>query len=138
MYGRYGVLLGSKEFLVEFLAIAKAGEFYLDVLSTGEGYHALSQIDYLDRLAHVKDEDLASVAHGAGFEYETAGFGDEHKVADDVGMGDFDRAAFLDLLTEDWDDGAVASQDVAETCGDELGGLLMAVESLTVDLADAL
>ena len=138
MYCRYGVLLGGKEFFVEFLAITKAGEFYLDVLGSGEGYHAFGQIDYFDGLAHVEDEDLASVAHGAGFEYKTACFGDEHEVADDVGMGDFDWSAFLDLLTEDRDDRAVASQDVAETCGDELGGLLMAVESLTVDLADAL
>lgn len=136
--GWLGVLLGGKELLEEFLTIAKAGELYLYVLSSREGYHALGKIDNLDGFAHVEDEDLASLAHGACFKYKAASLWDEHEVADDVGMGNFDRTAILDLLAEDRNNASVAAEDVAETSGDELGGLLMVVESLTVDFTDTL
>ena len=104
MVGWFGVFLGGKEFLEEFLAIAKSGEFYLHVLGSREGNHAFSKVNNLDGLAHVEDEDLSSLAHGACFEYKAASLGDKHEVADDVGMGDLDGTALLDLLAEDWDD----------------------------------
>ena len=99
--GWLGVLFGGKEFLIEFLAIAKTGEFYLHVLGAREGYHAFGKIDNLNRFAHVEDKDLASLTHSASFENKATSLWDEHEVADDVGMGDLDRTAFLDLLTED-------------------------------------
>lgn len=78
------------------------------------------------------------MSHGTSFEYETASLRDEHEVAYDVRMGDLDRTAFLDLLTENRNDTSVGAEDVTEACGDELSGLLMAIEALAVDLADAL
>ena len=136
--GWLGVLLGGKEFLEEFLAIAKAGEFYLDILGSREGNHAFGKIDNLDGFAHVEDEDLTSLAHSACFEYKTTSFRDEHKVTDDVGMGDLDRTAFLDLFLENRNYRTIRTEDVAKTSSDELSGLLMVVESLTIDLADTL
>ena len=136
--GWLGVLLGGKEFLVEFLTITKSGEFYLYVLGSRKGYHAFGKIDNLDGFAHIEDKDLTTLAHGASLEHEAAGLRDEHKVTYDVGMGDLDWTAILDLLAEDRNNASVAAEDVAETSGDELGGLLMVVESLTVDFTDTL
>lgn len=138
MESRLGIFLGSKEFLIKFLTIAKASEFYLHVLSTGEGYHSFCQIDNLDGFAHVENEDFASISHSTGFEDEAAGFRDKHEIANDVGMGDFYRTAILDLLAEDGNNGAIAAKDIAETCRNEFGCLLMAVQGLAVDLADSL
>ena len=45
MYGWLGVLLGGEEFLIEFLSIAKTGEFYLYVFGSREGYHESGEID---------------------------------------------------------------------------------------------
>ena len=86
--------------------------------------------------AHVEDEDFTALAHGACFEHKTTSLWDEHEVANDVGMGDLDGTAFLDLLTEDRNDTSVGAEDVAEACGNELGGLLMVVACLTLNLAD--
>ncbi len=154
MLGGLGVLGIVEDFLIELLALAEPGELYLDIGGMAEGYHALGKVDDLDGLAHIEDEDLAAMAHGACLEDEFAGFGDEHEVADDIGMGDGDGTAFLDLLTEEGDDGAVGAEDVAEAGGDELGdggaaiglgegdaGSALCdgfVERLAVDLADTL
>ena len=144
MVGGLGLLGIVEDLFVELLAIAEAGELYLHVLGTGELDHALGEVDDADGSAHIEDEDLAALAHGAGLEDELAGFGDEHEEADDVGMGDGDGTALADLLLEDGDDGAVAAEDIAEAGGDELGDALDTpldnglVERLAVDLADAL
>ena len=154
MLGGLGLLGVVEDFLVEFLALTETGELYLDVGGVAEGYHTLGEIDDLDGLAHIEDEDLSAVAHGACLKDELAGLGDEHEVADDIGMGDGDGAAFLDLLTEQGDDGAIGAEDIAEAGGDELGDGRAAidlgkggvgsalcngfVEGLAVDLADTL
>ena len=116
-----GILFGGKEFLEEFLAIAKTGEFYLHILGSREGYHAFGKIDYLDGFAHVEDEDLASLTHSTGFEHKTTSLWDEHEVADNVGMGDLDRTALLDLLLEDWYHATVTAKDITKASGNELG-----------------
>ncbi len=67
----------------------------------------MSKVNNLDWFPHVKDEDFTSMSHGASFEHESAGLGDEHEVTDDVGMSDLDWSAFLDLLAEDRDDGTI-------------------------------
>ena len=144
MVGGLGLLGIVEDLFVELLAIAEAGELYLDVLCSGELDHALGEVDDADGGAHVEDEDLAALAHGTGLEDELAGFGDEHEEADDVGVGDGDGTALADLLLEDGDDRAVAAEDIAEAGGDELGDALDTalddglVERLAVDLTDAL
>ena len=150
----FGVLLGGKEFFEEFLAIAKSRELYLHTFGSREGYHAFSKIDNLDGFSHVEDVNLSTIAHGTCFEHKAASLGDEHEVADNVGMGDLDRTALLDLLLEDWYHATVTAKDVAETSSDELGLWVLnvlkvrvvlkgsvgngSIKSLTVDLADAL
>ena len=119
--GWLGVLLGGKEFLEEFLTIAKSGEFYLYVLGAREGYHAVGKINNLDGFAHVEDEDLTSLAHGAGFKNKAACLWNKHEVADDVGMSDLDRTALLDLFSKNRNDTSITAEDVAETSGNELG-----------------
>ena len=81
-------LLGIVEhLLVEFLAIAQAGELYLYALCTGETDHALGEVDDADGGAHIEHEDLTALAHGTGLEDEFAGLGDEHEETDDIGVG---------------------------------------------------
>ena len=139
--GRKVVFLVGKDFLVEFLAVTQTGELDLDVLGTGEGDHPLCEIHDPDRLAHVEDEDLTALAHRAGLEHKFAGLRDEHEEADDVRMGDGDRASVADLLPEDRNDAAVGAEDVAEAGGDELGDTLDLalldglIEALAVDFA---
>ena len=154
MLGGLGLLGIVEDFLEEFLALAEPRELYLDIGRMAEGYHTLGEIHYLDGLAHIEDEYLSTVADGACLEDELAGFGDEHEVAYDIGVGDGDGAASLDLLTEERDNGAVGAQYIAEAGGDELGDGWRAidlgersvgaalcdgfVEGLAVNLADAL
>ena len=60
------------------------------------------------------------MSHGAGLENQSAGFGDEHEITYDVGVGDGDRTSLANLFLEDGNDGAVGAQDVTESGGDEL------------------
>ena len=118
------VLVGGKEFLVEFLAGTKASVLDLDILGTAEQNHALGKVGNADGLAHVEHEDLAAFAHDACLENEFTGLGDEHEVANDVGIGDGDGTAFLDLTFKERNDGTIGTQHIAETSGDELTGSL--------------
>ena len=120
MGGGDGVLLVGEDFFVELFAVAKAGELYLYVLGSGEGYHAAGKVHDAHGLTHVEHEDFTAPTHGAGLEDELAGFGDEHEEAYDVGVGNGDGAAVADLLLEQGDDGAVGAEHVAEACGHEL------------------
>ena len=72
-----------------------------------------------DRASHVKDEDLPAFCVGACEHDQADGLRDRHEVADDVRMRDRNRAALLDLLLKDRDDGAVAAQYIAEPHSDE-------------------
>ena len=144
MMGGLGLLLVVKNFLIELLAFAEAGELDFYAFCPRELYHALGKVDNADWGSHVEDEDFASLAHGAGFEDELACLWDEHEEADDVGMGDGDGTTLEQLLPEDGNDAAVAAQDIAKAGGDELGDALDLallngfVEGLAVDFADAL
>ena len=60
------------------------------------------------------------MSHGAGLENQSAGFGDEHEITYDVGVGDGDRTSLANLFLEDGNDGAVGAQDVTKSGGDEL------------------
>ena len=61
------------------------------------------------RGSHIEDEDFVSFAHKGGFQNQAAGFGDRHEVANDVGMGDGQRAALCQLFAETGNDGTVAA-----------------------------
>lgn len=138
-----GYLFAVEHFLVEFLSVAQSGELDFDVGGAAHLDHASCEVGYAHGLAHVEHEDLASVAHRSGFEHELAGFGYEHEVAYDVGVGDCDGASGFDLALEDGDDGAVGSEHVAEARGDKSGYAFCSavfdggVEGLNVDFADA-
>ena len=117
---RLGILFGGEHLLVEFLARTQAGVLNLNILRSTEEDHALGEVGNLHGLAHVENEDLTSVAHGAGLEDELAGLGDEHEITDDLWIGDGDGTALFNLTFEEWDDGAVGTEDVTEAGGDEL------------------
>lgn len=119
-----GVLLSGEHLLVEFLARTQAGVLDLNILRTAEENHALGEVGNLHGFAHVEDEDLTTIAHGASLEDELAGLGDEHEVTDDFRIGDCDGTAFFDLTFEERDNGAVGAQDVAKASGDELANPL--------------
>ncbi len=76
--GGAGVLSVVEELLVELLAGAKPGYLDLNLLTGGEAGHLdhlLGEVVDADGLAHVENENLASVAHGAGLEDELTGLG---------------------------------------------------------------
>lgn len=120
----FGVLLGGEHLLIEFLARTQTGVLNLNILRTAEEDHALGEVGNLHGLTHVEDENLTTIAHGAGFEDELAGLRDEHEVTDDFRIGDCDRTAFFDLTFEEWDDRAVGTEDIAKAGGDELASPL--------------
>ncbi|EJX09499.1 hypothetical protein EVA_02391 [gut metagenome] len=138
------VLLGREQLFVQLLTVAQAAELDFDVFSPRQLDHALRQVHNLHRLPHVEDEDFAALAHGSRFEHQTASLGDEHEVADDVGMRHRNRTALLDLFLEDGNHRTVRAQHVAETRGDELRHALHlarhdgVVQALAIDLADTL
>ena len=119
-----GVLLGGEHLLVKFLARTQTSVLDLNILRTAEEDHALCEVGNLHGLAHVEDENLTTVAHGASLEDELAGLGDEHEITDDFRIGDGDGTAFFDLTFEEWDDGAVGTEDIAKASGDELASPL--------------
>ena len=153
MEGGLGVFQLIEDFLVELFAFAETRVLDFHVLGVGEGDHALCKVCNPDRSTHVEDEYFAAVTLGAGLENQLAGLWDEHEETDDAFVGNRDGTAVLDLLLEQRDNGAVGTQDVAETRGDELSVLArlvpclpalegfhleLAVKALDVDFTDAL
>lgn len=141
---RHGVFFFVEHLLVELLAVTEACIGYLHIFGSAELYHAAGEVVDFDGLAHIEHEDFAAFAMGACLEHKFAGFGDEHEVADDTRVGNGERPAILDLLTEQGDDTAIAAEHIAEAGGDETGDALYLaclngfVETLHVHLADAL
>ena len=116
-------LLSHELLLVELLAAAQAGVDDRDIslrLEAGQADQVAGQVVDLHRLTHVEDEDLAAPGVGACLQDQTHRFRDGHEVADDVRVGDCHRAAGLDLLLKERDDGAVAAQYIPKADGDEL------------------
>lgn len=142
--GWAGLFVVAGQLFVEFFTGADAGEFDGDVevgaQATAED-HLAGEVEDADGLAHVKDEDFASEADGAGEHDELGGFGDSHEEALHVGVGDGDWAAGVDLLLEDGDDGAGGGEDVAEADGEESGRVpgvgIGGVEGLGVEFGAA-
>ena len=111
-------------FFIELFTRAKTGILDFDIhirLEAGELDKVAGQGVDLHRGAHVEDEDLAAVGIGAGLHDKRDGLLDGHEIADDIGMGDRDGAALLDLFFKDGDDRAVGAQDIAEAHGHKLG-----------------
>lgn len=115
-----GVLLGGEHLLIELLARTQTGVLDLNILRTTEEDHAFGEVGNLHGLAHVEDEDLTTVAHGASLEDEFAGLGDEHEITDDFRISDGDRTALFNLTFEERDDRAVGAKNVAKAGGNEL------------------
>ncbi len=120
-FGGLVVLLVEEEFLVELFAGPEACADDFLLAGAVEADHLFGQVLDLDGLAHIQDEELAALGHGGGLEDQGGGFGDGHEVADDLRVGQGDRAAGFDLALEDGDHGAVGAQDVAEADRHEFG-----------------
>ena len=117
-------LLGHEFLFVELLAGAETSIFDLNVhirLQARKADHVAGQSVDLYRTSHVKDENLAPMGIGAGQHHEAHGLRNRHEVADNIRMGDRDRASLFNLLFENGNDGSVGAQDIAEADGDELG-----------------
>ena len=71
----------------------------------------------------------------AGLEHKTAGFGNKHEVANNIGIGNGNGTAVPDLALENGNYRAVAAQNIAETGSDKLCGILVTVERLAVNFA---
>ncbi len=118
--GGLRALVGHDQLFVELLAGAKADVLDSDIgfgLETGQADHILGEIRYLDGLAHVEDEDLAAVGHGAGLDHEPGRFGDRHEVAGHIRVRDGDGSSLLNLVLEEGDHAAVGAEDIAEADG---------------------
>ena len=108
---------------VELLAGTEAGVFDLDVdvrLKAAEFNEVPGEGVDLHGRSHIKHEDLAALCIGAGEEHEAHGLRDGHEVADDVRRGDGHRTALRDLPLKNRNDGAIGTEDIAETYRDEL------------------
>ena len=66
------------------------------------------------RTAHVQHIDAAALGQRARLQHQLGRLGNGHKVALDVGVGQGDGAALLDLSLEQRDHAAVAAQHVAK------------------------
>ena len=116
------IFCGGKDLFVEFLTGTEAGILNLDVFDgneAGELNHATGHVGNLDALTHIEDEDLVSIGHDSGFHDETAGLGDGHEEAGDLGMSDSEGASLGNLLAEARDDGAVGTEDISKSCSNE-------------------
>jgi hypothetical protein len=91
----------------------------------GQADQVARQVDDLHRLAHVQHQHLAAVADGRGLQHQARGLGDGHEVANDVRVGDGDRAAAGDLFLELRDHAAAAAQHVAEAHRHEAGARVL-------------
>ena len=103
--------------LVEPLARPDAGDLDRDVVvgaQAGEADHLARQSEDRGRLAHVEEEDLATVGHGAGLQHEADRLRDGHEVPGHVLAGDRHRPPVEDLAKERRHDAAAAPQHVAE------------------------
>lgn len=122
-----------QQFLVQLFPRPQAHDLDLDVavgavrVFLGQARHldhGAGQVDDFDRFAHVQYEDFAAAGHGAGLDDELRCLGDQHEVAGDVGMGDGDGAAALDLVAEQRHDRSGRAQHVAEAHHAEYGAVV--------------
>ena len=103
-------LLVHEHLLVELLTWAKARIHNLDIhvgLVAREADEVSCHVIDLDRLAHVKNEDLSAFCVICRLEDQTHSFGDGHKVADDAFIGYRDGASGSYLTLKEGDDAAV-------------------------------
>src|ERR1022692_1529625 len=124
MGGGRRVLKHRVQLFVELLARAHASKFNLNVFTRPqprEQNQVSGQIDDLDRLAHIEDANLATLADHRGLQHELAGFWNGHEEAPHFGMGYGHRPASRDLLLEDRNNATIRAQHVAEAHGDVLG-----------------
>ncbi len=64
----------------------------------------MGQIDDFNRVAHIKQIDLASPAHATGMDNELGCFGDGHEVTGNLFMRDSDWSSLADLGAKEWND----------------------------------
>ena len=121
-------LLLHQLFFIELFTRAQTGILDSDIHirpEAGELDEVAGEGVDLHRRAHVEDKDLAAVGIGAGLHDKRDSLLDGHEIADDIGMGDRDGAALLDLFFKDGDDRAVGAQDIAEAHSHELGPCML-------------
>ena len=124
MPGRDDPLAFGDKFLIKLFTGAQAGVADLDInirFLARQADHVPGHLVDSDRLAHLEEEDLAVAAHRPGLEDELGRLLDRHEIAGDLGVGDGDRAAELDLALEQRQHRAGRAEDVAEAHRHEPG-----------------
>ena len=106
-------LAGPEQDLVQLLPRPQAGELDADG-SLRAGRDQAGHLGDRHRLAHVEHQRLPRPPDGAGLDHQLDRLLDGHEEAGDVGVGDGDRPAALDLVLEGGEHRAAAAQDVAE------------------------
>ena len=118
-----GRVIADQQFLVQLFTWAQAADRDLDITVGMLGAlqrharqldHAARQVDDAHRRPHVEHEDIAALGHGAGLDHQLRRLGNGHEVAGDVGVGERDRPAALDLFAEQRHHRAARSEHVAE------------------------
>ncbi len=115
-----------QQLFIKFFAGAQScvGYRYVDFGTVArQAYHFARQIGYLHRASHVENEYLAALAHRACFQYQLAGFGNGHKVANDVGVRYRYWTALLYLVAKQRNYRTVRAKHIAKTRGDEFCGV---------------
>ena len=96
---------------MEFLARPKPDVLDIDLLAehivtlyivSAQTDHALCELHYPHRLAHIQDQDIATRTQGTGLQYELSGLTNTHEVPRHLWMRNRHRTATANLLPEQW------------------------------------
>ena len=101
---------------MHLLVGAQPGEDDPDVLA-GAFDEVLGDVQDPHWFTHVEDQDVGGPPDGTGLDGQLAGLGNGHEVARDLGMGDRDGTALLDLAGEGVQHRPARPENVAEPHG---------------------
>src|SRR5262249_34364084 len=105
-----GLLAGELQFFEELLAGTQSRKYnvhFFEGLQSRQPDHFHSHVEDAHRLAHIKNEDLSPLAHGAGLEDQLGGFPDRHEISPHVRVSHSHWATPPNLLAKDRNHGTV-------------------------------
>src|SRR5262249_32595206 len=119
------VLALGDQFFENFLSRAQSDVPDFDILIGHEPTQSNQvpcKISNANRLTHIENENLGTLAYGGGMQDKLDGLLDGHEVASRLWMGHSDGPASCNLELENRDDTAIASQHISEPHRNKLGG----------------
>src|SRR5262249_2979489 len=144
---RAGGVLADEQLFVQLFAAPQPDIFDVDIafrivrvahFETGEADHGAGKIVNLHRRPHAGPTTSPAAGHGARLDHQLGRLQDGHEVANDLGVGDGDRAAGLNLIAEPLDYRARRIEHVAEAHHGEDGGAARRRQRLQDQLGEPL